>query len=406
MKQHEMISLIDKYSHNLGLKVGSTAYLVLRKLIDHMNQEGHCWLKNGTLENYTGKKTRTVQYATSSLVKLGYVVKEKRTFKNGCQTANGYYLQIETMVEAMNPKQKEPVLQQADVIISDAIEKITSFDYLKEEPEKVPNTFKAQTYEINTAEEENVEEVESVELDLSEVIIQFDEESAVWNINRSSGECLYSVYEDGVTEENVYDNRGNLVGVFASDGQESINEYDNSGRLTFTRDSEGTESHYLYEDNGQVVKIFSNDGGIEHLVYNELGQLISSKIVACDGEYELEKYFYYNDSGQLVREVYSNGVEKDHCYNEQGQLISTTESNGIIETWTYDQQGKLIQFNGAFGVKINHQYDDLGRHITASHNDLTWNKEYDGKGNVVRVTNSEGAQFWWTYKDKIKFLKK
>ena len=102
MKKHEMIHMVENYIHYIKdtqrVKMPSTTLLLLRKLIDHMNKDGFCFIKNETLMNYLQKSLRTVQSCTKYLEDNGFVVKVTRFRNNGSQKENGYQLKIDVLL--------------------------------------------------------------------------------------------------------------------------------------------------------------------------------------------------------------------------------------------------------------------------------------------------------------------
>jgi len=102
LKKHEMIHMVENYIHYIKdtqrVKMPSTTLLLLRKLIDHMNKDGFCFIKNETLMNYLQKSLRTVQSCTKYLEDNGFVVKVTRFRNNGSQKENGYQLKIDVLL--------------------------------------------------------------------------------------------------------------------------------------------------------------------------------------------------------------------------------------------------------------------------------------------------------------------
>lgn len=106
MKKHEMIHMVENYIHYIkerqNVKMPSTALLLMRKLIDHMNKDGFCFIKNETLMNYLQKSLRTIQSCTKFLEDHGFIVKVTRYRMNGSQKENGYQLKIDCLINPDN----------------------------------------------------------------------------------------------------------------------------------------------------------------------------------------------------------------------------------------------------------------------------------------------------------------
>lgn len=101
-----MIHMVENYIRYIkerqSVKMPSTALLLMRKLIDHMNKDGFCFIKNETLMNYLQKSLRTVQSCTKFLEDHGFIVKVTRYRLNGSQKENGYQLKIDCLINPNN----------------------------------------------------------------------------------------------------------------------------------------------------------------------------------------------------------------------------------------------------------------------------------------------------------------
>lgn len=103
--------MIENYINHIKdtqkVKMPSTALLLLRKLIDHMNKDGFCFIKNETLMNYLQKSLRTVQSSTKFLEENGFIVKVTRFRNNGSQKENGYQLKIDVLLGLEHEREYE-----------------------------------------------------------------------------------------------------------------------------------------------------------------------------------------------------------------------------------------------------------------------------------------------------------
>lgn len=101
-----MIHMVENYIHYIkerqNVKMPSTALLLMRKLIDHMNKDGFCFIKNETLMNYLQKSLRTVQSCTKFLEEHHFIIKVTRYRNNGSQKENGYQLKIDCLLKTDN----------------------------------------------------------------------------------------------------------------------------------------------------------------------------------------------------------------------------------------------------------------------------------------------------------------
>lgn len=81
--------------------------------------------------------------------------------------------------------------------------------------------------------------------------------------------------------------------------------------------------------------------------------------------YRTDKFFYYNELGDLVRETWKGqdqeeGMDILYTYNSKGQLIrkqSKIQGDQYTDDYTYDETGRLI--NRSLGY--DYYYDEIGR---------------------------------------------
>ena len=230
--------------------------------------------------------------------------------------------------------------------------------------------------------------------------------------------------EDGALTLNIYDEKGNVTHTimnpvysgaeqaFTIDSEDTIitsSTYDNDGNIVTTTDAKGNVIQYTY-DNAKLIKLEATDGeisltqqtylydipnkdasgtvistssqtvdalgNISETVENGAGQTLSI-IDAGTNQNDSQKIvtsYEYDNTGNKVKEIYSNNSYKTFTYDGRNRLVSTadyTSSNEkTLETvYTYDNHDKLIQsidFKFTDGVKAAlcntiYEYDALDR---------------------------------------------
>jgi YD repeat-containing protein len=170
------------------------------------------------------------------------------------------------------------------------------------------------------------------------------------------GNLLRSVvtYEEGDTKvtEYVYDENYRLIKKTITDSSvfETTYTYASDGRLLKETSVYGGDSYtytYSYDSNGNLTKKSYTESGeygerITNYEYNSSGQVI--KELNSDGTYT---YYEYGANNELIRKVYvwSDGHESFNCYqyDENGYLVKEFDSYGNSIEYSYDSNYFLIK---------------------------------------------------------------
>lgn len=177
-------------------------------------------------------------------------------------------------------------------------------------------------------------------------------------------------------------------------------------------------------DNPELRESYSYDLG---------GSLINKNIESFDNPYPQSTSFYYNESDQFKKEVYSwadrtdfGGYIKDYSYNITGQLFEFNyynyRSNGeyideftpdadttLIRQFNYSYQDKLITRNSnlidnIMVYQLNENGDIIAIHLSELNNNKI-NFNYDLNGNVISgigLINGQESNIKISYKCEIK----
>jgi len=200
----------------------------------------------------------------------------------------------------------------------------------------------------------------------------------------------YDDFED-VEEiiENIYNEKGKLI-----EEKIFINEKELAERRTYEIDESGKIinefTHYLDESIDTVVYEYDEDGNIIKKVLSDSEGVVESKeIFKYKNGKEISYFFYnedddltiernsgYDDSGNLLRIVYSN-LEDDEKYRVENKYDN---ENKLTEAFKFNRNGDLVE-------KYLYKHDDNGRVMeivseNQNQNNLTKFK-YDEKGNAI-----------------------
>ncbi len=86
-------------------------------------------------------------------------------------------------------------------------------------------------------------------------------------------------------------------------------------------------------------------------------------------------------------------VTIEYTYDALNRLTSATYSNGTAFSYTYDAVGNVLTYNSRhYGLTktATYTYDDANQLLTAADGDITWYYSYDGNGNLVMSSPSQG----------------
>lgn len=148
--------------------------------------------------------------------------------------------------------------------------------------------------------------------------------------------------KNGVAVSRTYDAYGNLVLVsdaggtltysLRTDGR-PLSVSDSKGTVTkFDNDGYGRRSSIEDPSAGKTTDSYSvSNGQIAHTVKNPNGTIVTytdafGRVAKIDRRGEFQTEYSYNEDGQLVSEVSTNGTKKVRSYDSYGRLASETET--------------------------------------------------------------------------------
>jgi YD repeat-containing protein len=180
---------------------------------------------------------------------------------------------------------------------------------------------------------------------------------------------------------NEYDENGRLTKVFNALGDSVQLEYNPDNSLYTTKDALGNATTYEYDLRGNVITEVDAKGGITRRTYDEDNNLLSE--TNPEGETNSSTY---DSSDNKLTETDALGNVTRYTYNAKGDLLSTTDALGNTVTNTYDSNGNPTAISGLANGPINLTYGAGGLLTSLTTAEGTTTYEYDGRGNVTKVT--------------------
>ena len=222
----------------------------------------------------------------------------------------------------------------------------------------------------------------------------------VTNEYNSKGQ-LTSIDAMGITAMTVaYDSKGNTTSTTDAMGNSIDYSYDTKGRLTSVADEIGSYMNMTYDSNGNVISATNGAGTTAQFTYDADGNCTAKTLTyTSDGTQKTvtEQYFYDN-SGNLVKIIDSDGNVTTTEYNSMGKVSSATDEKGRKTSYDYDNFGNLVKISYPDGTTEAFTYDREGNNLTATDRlGRTVTMTYDKVGNLLSKTYPNGAQVTYSY---------
>lgn len=209
-----------------------------------------------------------------------------------------------------------------------------------------------------------------------------------------------------------HDPLGNVTAVERSGGTKDEYDYDAFGRLVRHRDSLGNETRLTQGPEGQLTGLQFPNGKSHTIQYDPLDRVIGQQF--ADGR--VERYQYSPD-GELAEIVTATGDSTSLEYDPVGLIVHKQFQDRSDASLSYDPMRRLLTFD-APGAAVSFEYDPDDNLIAETQNDhridlrydsagncTSWrpadapavNYEYDLRGRVVRIADSELGVFSFEY---------
>ena len=189
-------------------------------------------------------------------------------------------------------------------------------------------------------------------------------------------------YADGKTVELSYNALKQLTEMKDWLGTTSI-ELDQLGRATKVTDFDGNEVGYIWNQLGQRKKLIYPDDTVIRYEYNPSGRL--DKVIS-DGDVTS---YTYDAMGRISERILPNGISTKYNFNALGAISSLihSEDDNVLDQfmYSYDPVGNITEIEKyRVGVEVDnglfkYAYDPLNRLIEAGDNRYI----YDALGNRI-----------------------
>ncbi|MBQ3351048.1 MAG: right-handed parallel beta-helix repeat-containing protein [Thermoguttaceae bacterium] len=233
--------------------------------------------------------------------------------------------------------------------------------------------------------------------------------SAMKSIDYADGTHQYFTYDDlGRVYESHLDNNtqsvtyqlGNTAdtlftySIYSGEDYQGTVYLNENGQTARTTDALGNTTSYLYDAHGWLVQTVDANGGITQFVYDEIGNVVSISDAAG-----LPLEFTYTPSGQLAELTDSAGNKTEFVYDEFGNLTTMTRADQTFTSYTYNDDGTVNTYTTRAGETFVYAYNADGTvaSVTLSTEANPVAYEYDEKGNLVKITDSNGDETAMTY---------
>lgn len=199
-----------------------------------------------------------------------------------------------------------------------------------------------------------------------------------------------------ITEKFSYTPAAQIKTQTDGSGQELSYEYDAGGRLTKTVYRDGTTSTNVYDDFNSRITRTAADGIVTKEQYNPLGLLLEEQT----GEAVYK--FTYDSEGNIATARDAEGNTVKYTADAFGRPVQTLYPDGTTDTTDYNAAANTITYTDAAGNKTRGKTDLLGRSIsTEEFKDGTFvlleKREYDLDGNVTAIIDGKNQRTQYTY---------
>ena len=222
----------------------------------------------------------------------------------------------------------------------------------------------------------------------------------VTNEYNSKGQ-LTSIDAMGITAMTVtYDSKGNTTATTDALGNDINYSYDSKGQLTSVTDEIGTYMNMTYDSNGNVISATNGAGTTAQFTYDADGNCTAKTLTyTSDGvQKTVTEQYFYDNSGNLVKIIDSDGNVTTTEYNSMGKVSSATDEKGRKTSYDYDNFGNLVKISYPDGTTEAFTYDREGNNLTATDRlGRTVTMTYDKVGNLLSKTYPNGAQVTYSY---------
>lgn len=252
-----------------------------------------------------------------------------------------------------------------------------------------------------------------------------------------SNRKVKTIYPTGGVSTLQYDPAGNLVKTISGGISEgTIYEYDNRNRLTKIIPPDGNTKEFQYSKEGRIIKEINSKGVGTLFKYNSAGWLLEKRVPVEEKSgnlyYNITQYSYDLGGRRACEKISPQYVDENsypdkwniinYSYDKVGRIVEVCDSTGAKVEYSYDCLGnrlsEKIRINDKKNKNIRYRYNSLGllekKTIEIDGEDLKQKidgkaiaqsvYEYDGNGNIVKITTPEGYVTKVTYDESDRVI--
>lgn len=198
----------------------------------------------------------------------------------------------------------------------------------------------------------------------------------------------------------AYDSAGNLLSTTDALGNTTSQSYDSNGNLTSTTDASGKMvATFAYSDGINQTASTDINGITKNFSYDSTGNMTDSSYTWIGNGISKNVFtqIVYDDAGQAIKKIDTEGNVSTTEYNTNGQVVKTTDILGNPMENIYNISGNVIENRNADGTISRTVYDSNGRgyiiqnaHIEGS--PATGSRSiYDSTGKIIRTEQLENV---------------
>ena len=247
------------------------------------------------------------------------------------------------------------------------------------------------------------------------------------NTYNGAGRLIKTIVAEGGSDQTAtrtrYNDFGEVTGVVSGVGeaaQSNLNtaidqygtayQYDQMGRKIVEEGPQGQKTFYYYDKEGRLTYTVNALGEVSQTTYTTFGDVATVTVLA--GSINTLGLTGGSQNSTLINRVDSaENSSKDqkvtNTYNLLGLIASSTDGEGKRTNYGYDKFGDLrnvyTPYSGSNTTRQYLTYDKLGRvqHSYANYDGIRAQTTtyYDGFGQVVRVNDANGKNYYTDYLD-------
>lgn len=218
-------------------------------------------------------------------------------------------------------------------------------------------------------------------------------------INDACGRAVSVLHPNGDEVLYSYNTAGKRTSIQYPSGKKVVYEYDDLLRLSGLN-TDGQIISYTYDDRGRLISKNTKQGVKTEYGYSLTG-LLNSQTTICEGKILDSINYDYDIFGRKISTTRKNYEEKSNDtysfkYDIMGRL-NVVDLNGDIYTkYEYDQFGNRTRLTKENEV-TEFRYNDLNQLLESSSESVSYKYRYDGRGNLVSLTSTEGLDNVFSY---------